>query len=164
MRTDRRARRRGIWRQPRNARCGGKLWHRTASSEPVIGPRAAKLSGWLSVTQSLWLYTWRVGIVWFGTIMFASHCISTAVNGDPLTPDRLLRFFSSRRIDWPDRWATRLVSIPDGRPLSRKITVNCWRPGARPPSLLRLHVAVLTLATWRRRVRSEPCRQVFSPL
>jgi len=45
------------------------------------------------VTQSLWMYTWRVGIVWFGTIMFASHCISAAVNGDPLTPDRLLRFF-----------------------------------------------------------------------
>lgn len=57
------------------------------------GARTSPLIGWFSVAQPFWTYTCRVGIVWFGTLIFAFHCISSAVIGDALTTDRLLRFF-----------------------------------------------------------------------
>jgi len=52
----------------------------------------SRLAPWLSESPSLWVYTWRVGIQCFGTLMFATHCLCAWWDGTALTWARLLQF------------------------------------------------------------------------
>lgn len=52
----------------------------------------SRLGKWLAEPPSLWVYIWRAGILCFGTLMFATHCLCAWTDGVALTWRRLLQY------------------------------------------------------------------------
>ncbi len=134
-------------RKLRSSGSGRELLCRTAGGQQM--KRGFSVRRWFSPAQSFWAYTWRVGILWFGTWMFMFHCLSDVVFGSSPTMDRLFRFFLIAE-------STGLVAGMLGWPLLRMFSGCNGAPPARiakagMPSPLKLAQAPSTRSPTRRR-------------